>query len=212
MLLAISTSQSQISLALGEDGVVRYSREEPIAPNGGTDLGALVQEALAAAGITVSALTGILTDTGPGGTSSVRTGVAFANALAYSRNIPVTPVTATELVGRDVFAQLQCPVLVIIPSIKQQYYHALYDGATTELQYGSVEAIVSRIAAHGKKLAIAGYGKILPSLQEQVPGVELVFSGVQKVKATLMITEAASFAGYTTRYPVLPTPVTETSV
>ena len=40
----------------------------------------------------------IFVDVGPGGTSSIRTGVSIANALSYALNIPSYPVASCELI------------------------------------------------------------------------------------------------------------------
>lgn len=40
----------------------------------------------------------IFIDIGPGGTSSIRTGVSIANALSYALNIPSYPVSSCELI------------------------------------------------------------------------------------------------------------------
>lgn len=40
----------------------------------------------------------IFIDVGPGGTSSIRTGVSIANALSYALNIPSYPVASCELI------------------------------------------------------------------------------------------------------------------
>ncbi len=212
MFLGISTSQSQISIVLGKDGIVLYERELALSANSGNDLGAMVREALAGVGIDVKGVNGIITDIGPGGTSSVRTGVAFANGLAYCLDIPVIPVTSIELIGMDVFDRFQLPVVTIIPSIRQHYYCGFYDGSSIVLHYGKPEALAALIDEAYKEVVIAGYGKLLAALPELLKSTKIVYSEVQKVNARLMITKLPLFDGYAVKYPNLPVPVTESSM
>ena len=138
LTLGISTSSGQFALVLGEDGKTIYNSKEFEINN---ELDDMLLNALSSCGKEVKDITGIIVDIGPGGTSRVRTGVAFANSLSYSAKIPVYPVSSMELAGVDAGSKYNLPVIATVKSIKGNAYIGLYNNDQITIKYGPIEDI-----------------------------------------------------------------------
>jgi tRNA threonylcarbamoyl adenosine modification protein YeaZ len=96
-LLAIDTSGMNALVALGEaDGTVVAERRWAAGYRHGEGLLARIDEMLAAAGVPMAELAGIVVGTGPGAFTGLRVGLATAKALAYGLGIPIAGVATSE--------------------------------------------------------------------------------------------------------------------
>jgi len=138
LTLGISTSSGQFALVLGEDGKTIYNSKEFEINN---ELDDMLQNALSSCGKEVKDINGIIVDIGPGGTSRVRTGVAFANSLSFASGIPVYPVSSMELAGVDAGSKYNVPVIATVKSIKGNAYIGLYNKGQVTIKYGPIEEI-----------------------------------------------------------------------
>ena len=138
LTLGISTSSGQFALVLGEGGKIIYNSKEFEINN---ELDDMLCSALKSCGKEVKDITGIIVDIGPGGTSRVRTGVAFANSLSFSSGIPVYPVSSMELAGVDAGSKYNIPVIATVKSIKGNAYIGLYNDGQVTIIYGPIEEI-----------------------------------------------------------------------
>lgn len=133
-MLAVSTSAKRPSAALyleqnGENGlncrgVIMFKRDESGRPHS-VSLGALVDEVLDEAGLSVSDIDAFAVDIGPGSFTGVRIGVSFINALAYSLDKPVFAVpslAALRNLGSD-----EEKVCVMLDARNGNGYAAVYD-------------------------------------------------------------------------------------
>lgn len=119
MILAINTAQPQHELALLREnpstaGELELIREK-IWADERRDVDTLVtslQELLSDAGLEKSDLTEIVVISGPGSFTSLRTGVAFANALAAGLGAKLYSMSTFEMLRRK--AALSDPTLVIL--------------------------------------------------------------------------------------------------
>lgn len=214
MLIAgISTSSGQFALLLGENNQTIYD-SSVFEKNDNKELYFLLQDALTACNKKANDISHIIVDTGPGGTSRVRTGIAFANSLAYSLNIPASPVSTMELAGIDAYSQYGFPVVNSVKSIKGNAYIGLYrgDGEEAKIKYGQVEEIVPRLVADIDRLVVVGAHRELiaklPALAEKT----VIDSRMQYGNARIFIEKSELFTGRGLIFPQFVTPVTEQTI
>ncbi len=95
--LAIDTASDAASVAVVEGGRVLVEHRWRIATTASRELLAAIEAALAAAGASRLALTGVVVCTGPGGYGSLRAGVATAQGLALGLGVPLAGIGRLEL-------------------------------------------------------------------------------------------------------------------
>jgi tRNA threonylcarbamoyladenosine biosynthesis protein TsaB len=140
-MLAVSTSAKHPSAALyleksGEAepncrGVILFKRDESGKPHS-VSLGALVDEVLSEAGLSVSDIDAFAVDIGPGSFMGVRIGVSFVNALAYSENKPVFAVPSLAALRN--LAPCESKVLVMLDARNSNGYAAAYENGECILE------------------------------------------------------------------------------
>lgn len=210
LLLVIDTSARPFEIALGRVGACLYSaRAAAMSPNK-QDLAALVTEALRASGQSLRDLTGIAVNIGPGALGSVRSGVSFANALAYSLGVPVHPVTSFELMGFAAAAAQECPVLCTArASAGQAYLGVFAAGRLSVMTFGALDALAPATVAGLDRVAIAGDQRA--ALCTLLRNREVIDSGVDRGTAATYLQWAAAGAGEAKAFPEVATPITEDS-
>ena len=167
LTLGISTSSGQFALVLGEDGKMIYNSNEFDINN---ELDDMLSDALKSCRKEMKDITDIIVDIGPGGTSRVRTGVAFANSLSYASNIQVHPVSSMELAGVDAWSKHNRPVIATVKSIKGNAYIGLYNEGQVTIKYGPIEGI-AEMTENLSEFAVVGFHRDaimnLPSLKNK---------------------------------------------
>lgn len=155
--LCIESSALPYSVVLGNEAGILFNSLDDAQLHDIKDVGILTEHALRTTGTSAQALTSIVINQGPGGTSSIRAGVAFANSLGYSLRIPVYAVNAFELMGFAAWQQHQCPVLVTVKSIKGNAYAGWFaDGHLAATRYGLMAEVVQELVADTAEFAVAG--------------------------------------------------------
>lgn len=157
LILGIESSALPYGIVLLEDGQPIFYSPDHESLKTLKDVPALVEHAFAHTGRKAKELTHIMVNQGPGGTSSIRSGVSFANSLGYSLKIPVAAVNAFELMGAAAEARFNCPVLVTVKSIRGTAYGGWY--ANGELQhtlYGPLEEVIKSLVDTQAEFAVAG--------------------------------------------------------
>lgn len=147
MILALNTAQSLHELALLREDSVDHSCKlikEQTWPEDRKDVENLVprlQELLDSAGVPKEELTAIVVVKGPGSFTSLRTGVAFANALAEglgaTQAVDLFEMTTFEALARK--AATADPLLVLLPAGGLDA-GLLYDG---ELHVGPLTTLLA---------------------------------------------------------------------
>ncbi|MEZ4983996.1 MAG: hypothetical protein R2795_02980 [Saprospiraceae bacterium] len=174
------------------------------------DVAQLTRIALDASGLPASAIRRIIVNQGPGGTSSIRTGVAFANSLGYSLKVPVFPVNAFELMGFAAEMQWNCPAIVTVKSIKQQAYIGWFAaGRLRATHYGLPEAIIPDLIGDLPTLAVAGAHR--ESIKRLFPKKEIHDTNMKFGRASDMPRMEAIWSTRATMYPSFVIPLTEQS-
>jgi tRNA threonylcarbamoyl adenosine modification protein YeaZ len=175
--LALETSSRRPGVAIARDDAVLYDSDAEAPSVGRLDLGALVERALAASMISPSDLDRIAVDIGPGGLNAVRSGVAFANGLAYSLGLGILPVTSFEIIGKRVWRAMRLPVLCVRGATETHLFVGLYNGSTLQQTLAGSLADVSAMLSglHGT-YAVAG--RFRQALANALPEIECSMSDV----------------------------------
>lgn len=211
ILLGISTSSAQFEVVLGTSEELMFSSNHDLKLEGSRDVAALIAKGLEEIGKTTQDIEKILVDIGPGGTSRVRTGVAFANALSYSMNIPVCPVSALELMGIEAFEKFQLPVIGVVKSLKRTAYVGRYEaGKLTAMKHGNMLAIVEELSEELSKFVIAGFKRT--QIIETFPDKQIKDSGVDIASAQTLLQKSDRFLNRALSFPEFTHPITEQSI
>lgn len=174
------------------------------------DVPALVKLALERTERKAAEIGSIMIGIGPGGTSAVRAGVAFANSLAYSLEIPIIPLNAFELMGPPAVRKYNCPVLVTVKSIKGNAYVGWYtnDGLQRCL-YGPLKEMVQKAVGTNNEWAVAGAHR--EQIKELFYDCLVHDTGQKFGLATDMLSLLPIFADKALRFPGFAVPITEQS-
>ena len=213
LILGISTSSGQFALLLGENNQVIYDSTE-FEKDDNKELYYLLQDALNACNKKTNDINHIIVDIGPGGTSRVRTGIAFANSLAYSLNIPVSPVSTMELAGIDAYNKYSLPVVNSVKSIKGNAYIGFFKGRTEEvkIEYGRIEEIIPKFVDGIDKFVVVGSHREqiinLPALAEKT----IIDSQMQYGNARIFIEKSDLFIDRGLLFPQFVMPITEQTI
>ncbi|MDR2414720.1 MAG: hypothetical protein LBD64_07015 [Odoribacteraceae bacterium] len=209
LTLGISTSSGQFAVVIGEKGKVLFNSSvvDFPAPPG---LAERLAGGLEATGRETREIGNILVDTGPGGTSRVRTGISFANALAYALGVTVCPVTSIELSGVDAWDRYRLPVLHVAKSIKGNVHAGIADGGRClAMAYGTLEEVVPRLAVGRGKLVVSGARReevLRLGEREEIP---LEDGGMEYGEARFLVEKEGLFVARALRFPAYARPVTE---
>lgn len=213
LTLGISTSAGQFALILGENSQVVFDSGNCTPSN---ELGDMLTFGLTQCNRCIAELSRIIVDTGPGGTSRVRTGIAFANSLAYSLNVPVSPVSSMALAGIDAYRRYTLPVIHSVKSIKGNAYIGLYNGQddvnNIQIIYGQVEEIVTPMVAGFQAFVVAGAHREYIAQLPALTGKTIVDSHQSFGNAKILIEESNLFTDKQLNFPELAMPVTEQTV
>lgn len=157
LVLVIETSSSPFGVVLGSNKNVFFNSAEGSSLKENRDLPLLVVRGLEVIGERADNIGIIAVNIGPGGLSSVRAGVSFANALAYGLGIPVCPFTSFELIGFEAWKKFQLPVLCTARATEGNAYVGLYEkGAVKIMRFGLLEDIVKEVTFEIHEFTVAG--------------------------------------------------------
>jgi tRNA threonylcarbamoyladenosine biosynthesis protein TsaB len=185
LVLAIEASSRTYAVAVGDGelpGAQRASRRDAPAFAG---VGDLVAQTLAAHDAAFSDIEAIAVDTGPGGLSSIRAAVAYANGLAFSLGVQVFPVTSLELMAIAARRVHQGPLLCLKRGVGGNTYAGLFvNGEIAELRHGTASAIVPEIAARLETVGVAGVPA--DDVAGFLPGVTVTDTGIAEADVVVL--------------------------
>ena len=192
LVLALDTSSRTYSVAVGSadrPASTRSSRRDDVAFAG---LGGLAAQALSEVGAAFGDIAAIGVDIGPGGLSSIRAAVAYANGLAFSLGVPVLPVNSLELMATAARHATRDPVLCLKRGQAGNVYAGLFvNGENTELRHGPPASVVPAIAGGLDRIVLAGAAT--DEAAALLPGVAVVDTGIVDADVTVLyrLTRAA---------------------
>lgn len=144
-ILHIETSTEVCSVAISQDGMAIFSKEDLKGPSHAVQLGVFVDEALSfidSRGIPVDAVS---VSCGPGSYTGLRIGVSMAKGICYGRNIPLIGLSTLEVLSVPLLLHhdlpdeaLLCPML---DARRMEVYSAIYDKSLNLLKPVSADVI-----------------------------------------------------------------------
>lgn len=155
--LGISTSTGKLEIVIGKDEEIIFYSDyidlyEP------KNLNNYLNEEFKKINISFQDIYRIIVDIGPGGTSSVRTGVALANSLAYSLNIQVCSISSLELASIEIWNKNKIPVVSMTKSIKGNFFVGLYENEKlVSIKHGNLEEIVKETTENISEFVAVGF-------------------------------------------------------
>ena len=211
LTVGISTSSGQFALVIGKKGNVLFDSTEDFWDDD-HQLDEMLSAGLKYCNMKVKEITRIVVDIGPGGTSRVRTGIAFANALAYSLGLFIYPVTSMELAGIDALYNHNLPAIHTVKSIKGNAYVGLYHSGHCVIKYGNIHEIVPVLAHYLDSFVVSGFHRETIMGLSLLKNKTIIDSGSTYGDATYLIEHSEFFVGKVYGFPVYAQPVTEKTI
>ncbi len=210
LTLGITTSSGQFAIILSKgDEILYIDKNVNLAQK--KELFVLLNEGLNQTNTQVSDISEIIVDIGPGGTSSVRTGVSFANSLAYGLKIAVSAVSSFELIGLELWEKYKLPIVTTAKSIKNNAFISYFnDNELSKIVYGKI-AEELKYLIDNKQIILAG------AHQDMISDLfgndyEFTKSGILRATPEILIKHRSRFLERASQYPKIAIPITEQNV
>ncbi|MDR1097352.1 MAG: hypothetical protein LBL57_04390 [Tannerella sp.] len=207
LTLGISTSSGQFAVVLGEDNQLLF---DSVDGNSHSELYGMLSCGLDLCKRKIADIEHIIVDTGPGGTSRVRTGISFANSLSYSLDIPVCPVSSMELAGIDAYEKYKLPVISTVRSIKGNAYIGFFDtDKVVGIEYGKIEDLLPETVKDLSRFSVVGFHREqiinMPCMKDKTVVDSHLFFG----NARIFVEKSELFLNRGVKFPVFAQPITE---
>jgi tRNA threonylcarbamoyl adenosine modification protein YeaZ len=210
LVLALEASSRTYAVAVGDGETpsarAAAGRDDPAFP----ELGELVAATLARAGVAFGDIGVIGVDVGPGGLSSIRTAVAYANGLAFALGVKIFPISSLELMAIEARQAHQGPVLSLKRGQGGNIYAGLFaDGESPEMRHGLPGSVVPALAAGLVRLRVAGayWGDVTGVL----PGVAVTDSGIAEADVAVLYQQSRAAVADPERLVPVASPINEAS-
>lgn len=132
-ILHIETSTAVCSVAVSEDGLSIFSKEDRNGPSHAVSLGVFVDEALSFVDSHAMVLDAVAVSCGPGSYTGLRIGVSMAKGVCYGRNIPLIGLPTLEVLCVPVLLYHELPedalLCPMVDARRMEVYAAVYDRA-----------------------------------------------------------------------------------
>lgn len=168
--LSIETSTATFAAALADGGEIVAVRALEGVPPARRDLPALVAGLLAEAGRTFADLGRVAVDVGPGNLTAVRTGVAYADGLAFALGLGIATADSLELMAAQ--AGGSTPVLCLRNAGAGRAYAGLFGAGEPRYTHGAL----ADITVPGPEVLVAG--DFRTEVADLLPGVVVKDSGI----------------------------------
>ncbi|MBV9761928.1 MAG: tRNA (adenosine(37)-N6)-threonylcarbamoyltransferase complex dimerization subunit type 1 TsaB [Acidobacteriaceae bacterium] len=186
MLLVIETSSDPFQIALGAKSGVLFDSRHAIELSESRDLARALVTGLKQLGASTNDLNGIALDIGPGGLSYIRSGVSFANALAFSLHIPIYAFNSFQIMGSEARQRTSLPVLCGIGAASGLAYVALVnDASLVNVRFGLLSSAIAELSKGLPAIAVAG--KIRHQVSDLLPGVDVIDTGIERPNAPVLL-------------------------
>ena len=210
LTLGISTSSGQFALVLGEDNKLIFDSDD-FQLSEKKDISILISTCLEFTKISVSSISNIIADIGPGGTSRVRTGIAFANSLAYSLGIAVCPVSSLELAGIEAWDNYARPVISTVKSINGNAYCGFFNNnKLISIEYGTINNLIPHLANGLEEIVVVGYHREL--IKSLLPTKKIIDSGALYGNAKILVEKSYLFLDRAIFFPKFAIPINEKTI
>ena len=143
MNLFIDTTSTGAIIGLGAGDKLMDWQEWPNGPDLSQTLQGEMDKILARNHVAPLA---VICVTGPGSFTSIRVGVSVANAYAFAKNIPISPMSRFEIYEHA--ATAKGPRVVLLNNIKDLVYAKLYLAADCEYFVGTMPELDQKLSGH----------------------------------------------------------------
>lgn len=130
-ILHIETSTAVCSVAVSEDGLAVFSKEDHQGPSHAVSLGVFVDEALSFVDSHAMVLDAVAVSCGPGSYTGLRIGVSMAKGVCFGRNLPLIGLPTLEVLSVPVLLYHELPedalLCPMIDARRMEVYAAVYD-------------------------------------------------------------------------------------
>jgi tRNA threonylcarbamoyladenosine biosynthesis protein TsaB len=185
LILAIEASSMTYAVAVGAGEYPSLQRSSHRDDPAFAGVGELVAQSLTAADVAFSDIGTIAVDVGPGGLSSIRAAVAYANGLAFSLGVEVFPVSSLELMAIAARPSYQGPLLSLKRGHGGNTYAGLFvEGEIAEMRHGAPGSVVPALTAGLDTVAVAGASA--EDVAELLPGVTVEDTGIMNADVTVL--------------------------
>lgn len=210
LVLALDASSRAYAIAVGsgdQPAAVRSSRRDDPEFAG---LGELTARTLTHIGASFSDITAIGLDVGPGGLSSIRAAVAYANGLAFSLGVPIFAISSLELMAIAAEQGHREPVLSWKRGQVGNVYAALFvSGKDADMRHGLPGEVLPTIAGGLDKVRLAGATG--DDVADLLPGVTVVETGVADADVAVLYQATMNAIAHPERLVSVATPLNEAS-
>ncbi|WP_024993075.1 tRNA (adenosine(37)-N6)-threonylcarbamoyltransferase complex dimerization subunit type 1 TsaB [Phocaeicola paurosaccharolyticus] len=132
-ILHIETSTEACSVAISQDGMAIFTKEDLKGPSHAVQLGVFVDEALSFVDSRGIPLDAVSVSCGPGSYTGLRIGVSMAKGVCYGRNLPLIGLSTLELLSVPILLNSDLPedalLCPMIDARRMEVYSAIYDRA-----------------------------------------------------------------------------------
>ena len=189
--LAIEASSMTYAVAVGVGERPRLQRSSRRDDPAFAGVGELVAQTLTAAEVAFSNIRTIAVDVGPGGLSSIRAAVAYANGLAFSLGVKIFPVSSLELMAMAARQSHRGPLLSLKRGHGGNTYAGLFvEGEIAEMRHGPPASVVPALAVGLETVAVAGASA--GDVAELLPGVTVEDTGITNADVAVLYQAARS--------------------
>lgn len=160
-ILVIETSTSEYEVGVITDDLQVVLSSNRLQPDY-DGIAGLTERCLAKAGVDVSTLDAIAVDQGPGNLTSVRAGLAYANALAYAADLPLYAASSLAIMAQaaDQDDDRRAPVFVARAArgkVSGPFFAAVYEeGTATFLRLDHLQKVAESLTGTYDELKLAG--------------------------------------------------------
>ena len=185
LVLALETSSMTYTVAAGAGDRPRAQRESRLDDPAYQGFGELVAQTLTAAEATFGDVETIAVDIGPGGLSSIRSAVAYANGLAFSLGVKIFPISSLELMAIEARQAHRGPILSLKRGSGGNVFAGLFiDGEIVEMRHGPPGSVVPAVAAGLETVSVAGPPR--EDVAGLLPGVTVIDTGIADPDVTVL--------------------------
>jgi tRNA threonylcarbamoyl adenosine modification protein YeaZ len=210
LVLALEASSPTYAVAVGAAEQPRAQlasrRDDP----GYAGWGDLVARTMAAAGATFTDVGMLALGVGPGGLTSIRSAVAYANGLAFSLGVPIFPVSSLELMAIAAQRDHHGPFLCLKRGQGGNVYGGLMrDGEMTAMRHGTPDYVLSALVGDLGQICVAGaaHDDVAPLL----PGVTVVDAGIAEADVLVLYQAGLAASAGSDRLVQVASPINEAS-
>jgi tRNA threonylcarbamoyladenosine biosynthesis protein TsaB len=126
MLLALETSGAEASVAVGEPGSVVVEERITGLRKHASGLFPAIRRVLAAGGVRLDELDGLVIADGPGSFTGLRIAAAAAKAVVHGRDLPLLSASALLVTAAAAGHDERRPILAATDALRGEYYFAVY--------------------------------------------------------------------------------------